>query len=362
VTADYFAPAFQVEVEGTRLAADVTKNITSVEVRSEPSAIDHLALTLANAFPSLRWTHTEDAELFAEGASVRVQVGYVGRMQPVFDGEVTMVSPSFPESGHPTVRVEALSRLHWLDRGTKLRPFRDVTDSQIVAQVAEEAGLTPQAESTTTKHPYMLQNNQTDLVFLLERAKHLRFELLVRGRDLVFRTAQERAAKRYTLVWGNPQEGASGSDTLPLRSFSPSLNARRPVAAVVVRGHDPVTGDAIEERASSGDEDARMGKESGADVAAGAFRAEQVVVLSDLPVASKAEAKDRARSEFNRRARQLVTGRGTSIGVPDLRSGDVVELRGIGRFSGPYYITTIAHRIGADGYRTDFGVERSGIG
>lgn len=359
---DVFAPTFKVEVNGTDLAADVSKNIMTVEVTIEPSAMDHCSMTLANPFPDLRWTHTSDAKLFAEGSSVRIEMGYVDRRQLMFDGEITAISPSFPESGPPTVQIEGLSRLHWLVRDSKLRTFENVTDSDIASQVGTGVNLTVQADTTQTKYPYILQDNKTDLAFLLERARRIRFEVLVQGKTLLFRKAQEGQPKSYTLVWGNPQQGVAGTNVLPLRSFAPRLSPRGVPAAVVVRGQDPATGAAIKERAGAGDEDSTQGGSmTAAQLNSTAFSVQPELVLTDPPVTSTAEAAERAHAEFNRLARKLLTGRGVSIGIPDLRSGDVVELDGIGRFSGPYYVTTATHRIGGSGYETSFGVERMAI-
>jgi hypothetical protein len=359
---EYFAPAFRVEVAGVGLAPDVA-NVLSVDVSTQPGAIDHCSLTLANPFPELPWTHTDKAKLLREGGSVRISLGYVDRLEPLFDGEITKVSPTFPESGAPTVLVEGLSRLHRLDYGTKMRTFQDMTDADILQKIAWEHSLTPQSDPTPIKHRYLAQTNLTDLKFLLARARWLRFELLADGKEVIFRRANEGEAKTYALVWGNPQEGLQpDAKVLPLRSFSPTLNAREPVSSVIVRGQDSSTGEAIEERAGKGNEDASMGGESAADVGSAAWAGESELVISDQPVASRQEARELARAVYNRRARRLVSGRGASIGIPDLRSGNVIELRGVGRFSGLYYVTSVSHRIGASGYETTFDVERSSIG
>jgi phage protein D len=363
MSAGYFAPAFRVEVDGAELAPDVAKHVLDVEVSTQPSAIDHFSLTLANPFPELPWTHTDQANQFAEGRSVRISLGYVDRLEPLFDGEITSVSPSFPESSAPTVRVEGLSRLHWLDHGTKMRTFQDMYDKEIFEKIAGEQNLTPQADPTPMKHRYLAQTNLTDFKFLLARARWLRFELLADGKNVIFRKANESEAKTYALVWGNPQEGLQpDAQVLPLRSFDPTLNAREPVSSVVVRGQDSSTGEAIEEHAGKGDEDASMGGKAAADVRSSSSLGPSELVISDQPVTSREEARELARAEYNRRARRLVSGRGASIGIPDLRAGSVIELRGVGRFSGLYYVTSISHRIGASGYQTSFDVERSSIG
>ena len=69
---NYFAPALRVEVNGSNLAADVSNNIEQVSVISESNAIDTFSLTLLNQYPKLRWTHSNDANLFGEGSTVKI--------------------------------------------------------------------------------------------------------------------------------------------------------------------------------------------------------------------------------------------------------------------------------------------------
>ena len=55
-------------------------------------------------------------------------------------------------------------------------------------------------------------------------------------------------------------------------------------------------------------------------------------------------------------AKRMVTGRGTTVGLPELRAGSAVGIDGLGsRFSGRYIVTDTTHTIGAGGYRVEFG-------
>src|SRR6266852_5892362 len=102
---DYFAPAFRVEVNGANLAADISKNIQHVSVVSEPNTMDTFSISLVNQYPKLRWTHTSDADLFQEGSVVSIAMGYVDDLEPMIEGEITQISPSFPENGSPTITI-----------------------------------------------------------------------------------------------------------------------------------------------------------------------------------------------------------------------------------------------------------------
>jgi uncharacterized protein involved in type VI secretion and phage assembly len=53
----------------------------------------------------------------------------------------------------------------------------------------------------------------------------------------------------------------------------------------------------------------------------------------------------------------LYEGSGSCIGMPDLRAGEMIEIRGIGkRFSGTYRLSRVTHTIDEGGYRTSFEV------
>jgi phage protein D len=83
-------------------------------------------------------------------------------------------------------------------------------------------------------------------------------------------------------------------------------------------------------------------------------------VVVDWPVQTEEEAKALAISLLRERAYEFLKGSGEAIGLPDMRPGDNVEIKGIGqRFSGQYYVTRVEHSIGNSGYTTSFTVRRS---
>jgi phage protein D len=83
-------------------------------------------------------------------------------------------------------------------------------------------------------------------------------------------------------------------------------------------------------------------------------------VTVDRPIASEKEAKKYAIDILRQKATELITAKGKTIGVPDLRAGVKVQIKGFGRFSGTYVITDTTHTIGDGGYTTDFGARMEG--
>jgi phage protein D len=57
----------------------------------------------------------------------------------------------------------------------------------------------------------------------------------------------------------------------------------------------------------------------------------------------------------------LVEATGTTIGLPDLRAGRTVNIRGTGyHFDGRYAIVSSTHTLADNGYRTSFTARRVG--
>ena len=55
-------------------------------------------------------------------------------------------------------------------------------------------------------------------------------------------------------------------------------------------------------------------------------------------------------------------GSGSTVGLPDLRSGSVVEVDGLGkRFTGRYFVTGTTHGITNGGYTTQFECRREEV-
>ncbi len=342
----YYAPGFRVEINGAELAADISKDIMDVTVTHSLDAADMCTLKVNNQ--GLKWI---DSTLFAEGGEVKVYMGYhPGQFPLMISGEITALEPVFPEGGVPTLTVQVLSRFHRLTRETHARSFSGKTDSQIAEWIAEEMNLQADVEDSQVTHAYVFQNNQTNLDFLEERARRIGYEVRVDDRTLMFRRARTAASKVYVLEWGKT-----------LKSFQPRLSTVHQVSRVVVKGWNPETREEIEGIAERGDEETTMsGARSGSQISEEAFGITAEKEIVNRAIRSVEEANRIALAHFNRLALSFITGTAACIGVPEIRAGEVIELKGLGeRFSGLYYITSSTHSINDSGYLVTFQVRRN---
>jgi phage protein D len=363
---DYYAPAFKIRVEGKDLAPQTLKEILDVKVVMDMDNLTSFEFTIANPWhykePEATFKYSDSA-LFDVGNLVHVEMGYVDRMLPMVAGIITKLSPKFPESGPPTILVSGQDKL------LKLRDRKPVkgdikyhtkkTDAEIAQVVATRNKLDVKVTSDCPVQPIVVQRNQDDATFLMERAKRIDFDCYI---DVDPKTNKD------TLYFVKPTDGRGSSQRLTyvfewgksLVSFTPELTAARQVSKVTVKGWDPAKKAAI---TASATKDDLAGKKSagtsGPEVAEKKLDKKQEVVV-DWPVQTQGEAKALAVSLLRERAYEFLKGSGQAIGLPDMRPGDNVEIKGIGlRFSGQYYVTRVEHSIGNNGYTTGFTVRRS---
>jgi len=347
---DAVIASLEIQINGTRLPPEAEADLFHLEVAEDLDTPSMFTLSLNAGDPATGEIKWADDRLFPLGAEVKIKAGFHPPLPELMVGEVTGLEPEYPARGPLLLTVRGFDRLHRLGRGRKSRTFQQMRDSDIAGQIAGDWGLTPDVEATAVTQEYVAQHNQTDLEFLLLRARRIGYEVAVQGRRLVFRTPQESRARLVTLTYGEE-----------LFEFSPRLSLAAQVSEARVQGWDPKRKEAVTGRAGSGDERSRMGgQETGAALAERVAGPAAMVTVDD-PVFSLEEAEAMARGSLNRSAFDLVTGEGTCMGNPQLRAGTVVELRGLGRkFSGLYYVVGCTHTIAAQrGYSTTFTVRRS---
>jgi uncharacterized protein len=387
-----YAPAFSVNVEGHPLGAQVTDDVLEIHIVLELDQMASYDITFNNWDDKLlRFKYSESeasTEVFKVSRLVAIQLGYADKVVPVVSGPIISLSPAFPESGAPTIRISGTDKMQTL-KDSKPRPgqrvfYQDKADWEIVEQVAQRASGNIQVhipDKTGLKHHLVVQKNQDDASFLMERAKRIDYDCHVMS-DAVTGT--------QTLHFGPPSDGRSGvpvhafqlaygpglaaeeqraaqagtagagSPLTPnLIEFTPTLTAAKQVSRLTVRGWDPRTKKSIGVTATVDNlPSGRGGGLTGPAAATEALGAREETVI-DAPVASVEEARELAAALLRERAYQFITGTGRIAGLAELRPRDVLEIHGIGlRFSGNYYVTRVEHTLSASGFFTGFGARR----
>ncbi len=341
---DVLVPNYLVKINGQRLTQAMAADVMEVRVEEKLDLPARFSLMLSD--PDHQWVNAHD---LAEGGSVKVELGYLNDTVELFDGEITGLFFDYPAHGPKTMTVRGYDRLHRLAREKKTRTFRDMQESQIVQQIAGDASLQNDVESTTEAQPYLLQNNQTDLEFLHERGERLGFELGISGEKLIFRRPKENLEPVATLELGKS-----------LMELSGDISTIGQVSAVEVRGWDAQRQEVVVGTAGTESQNTTMrGSQSGADSARQVFGSNKVVIL-DNASHSTTEAENLAKARFRDFAMRYVTVDGRCQGNPKLRVGSTISIKGVGdKVNGTYYVVEAAHELGESGYVTGFKLLRN---
>jgi uncharacterized protein len=338
-------PDVDVKVDGSSLPSD---DVHAVTVQEDLSALSMFTVVLYNWDDECQQVSWSDSSELAIGGRVDIALGYVDDLHPVMTAEITSLEPTFTTDQPPLLTVRGYDYRHRLARGRKTRTFAEMKNSDIVRQVATEAGLRSQATDTRAALPHVFQCNQSDWDFLQERARLSGFQVYVQGRTLYFQQAQHTSSPTMTLALGQD-----------ITEFTPRLSALGQVDEVTVRGWDMRRKAAVVGSARGGGPQMGGGA-SGSAAAKRAFRRASAASL-DLPVGSLDQADQAARGAFVGMALSYVQGDIVCTGRPQVHAGTVVEVEGAGRtFSGPYYVTSVTHTVSLEqGYETTLSVQRN---
>ena len=179
--------------------------------------------------------------------------------------------------------------LKWRDRkttGKDIKKFVKQTDSAIAQVIGQRNGLDVKVTKTTEEHDLVVQKNQDDAQFLMERAKRIDFDCFVQtdpdsGKDTLYfvKPSDGRSSDKirvYEFEWGKN-----------LITFSPQLTISRQVSKVTVRGWSAELKDVFTYTADSKDLPGGGGKgTSGPEAAEKELNGKQEVVV-DAPVTTR---------------------------------------------------------------------------
>lgn len=380
---DFYVPAFDIKIDGESLPDYAGKDVIDVRYSDNIDQIDSFEITVNNwdatqqdfkYTGSTKNTTTQPNRLFFPGNKIEIWMGYFlpptaaargedTGLQLMLAGLITRITPNFPASGQPTLKVSGQNALRELMNRQSTRIYTNKRDSEIAEELGRRGNfrignleipvrIDDNAKSQESVNEHVFQNNQYDIVFLLQRAHRNGYNLLLRQGDgvrlprqyLFFGPLGQERRISYILEWGKS-----------LIQFQPTLTTSRQVYSVTINAWDASRGRRITvtvDRSQLPTRGLRDRRELNS-IEEG-FR-ERSEIIVDRSFRNQAEARQYALSRLSENARDLVTGRGSTVGTPDLRAGSIIQMQKLGiLFDGRYVVKSTTHTINASGYITEF--------
>ena len=144
-----------------------------------------------------------DRQALDFGKTISVEFGPPGATSPVFAGRISRIEAHYPHQRPPELTVLAEDRFQDLRMERRTRSFEDVSDADVVRQIAAQHGLTPELDVDGPTYRVLAQVNQSDLAFLRERAAAIDAELWMDNRTLYAQARTRGGARgRSTFTYG----------------------------------------------------------------------------------------------------------------------------------------------------------------
>ncbi|MFF6883275.1 VgrG-related protein [Streptomyces sp. NPDC012421] len=289
----------------------------------------------------------------AVGAEVRLLARGGGGTEPrtLLDGVVTALELELDESGTYTV-VRGLDETYRLLRGARVVGYQNMTLSDIVARVAQRAGLKPgTVDVAGPVLDHVAQANVSDWEFVRGLAEEAGAEAYVRdGRLHVVRPAEAGGAPDASArADRDPLVLERGANLLRCRA---SVSAAEQVSEVEVRGWDVRGKRALVGRAPAGASATLALGVTAAQVTEPFGEARHVVTDGGYGTQERVDRAAKALAE--RIAGSFAELEAVIRGNPEVRAGTAVALNAVGApFEGRYTVTSSRHVFDAlRGYET----------
>jgi phage protein D len=341
------------QIDGANAPADLIEDILQIKVEESLHLPGMFTLVIQNDyFPGRSQKPWRHDNLFAIGK--KIKIGFASSTTEnvefeqaqesyVLDGEITAIETHFTRESQAPIVIRGYDISHRLHRGRYNRSFQNTKDSDIVNQIAGEAGIaTGTITSTSTVHEYVFQENQTNMEFLRERAARLGFELFVQDGKLNFR--QPVRGNVLSLKWLED-----------IHSFGVRVTSAEQVESVEVRGWDYTTKKPIISTATTEEVITKTDNGKGSTNST-KFSIKPKMIVVDQPVFSKGEADKMAQALCNELGGEFVYADAEAEGNPEIRPGRVVKLTDMGKYSGDYYVAGTCHLFDGRRYTTEFSV------
>lgn len=339
----------EINIDGVENAG-LKANITSLLVEETTDGLFRCEATFGN------WGGEGyqyfDRDVLDFGKTIAITIGNGDAKTQIFKGRISAIEAHYPKLAAPDIVIMAEDRLQDLRMTRRTRTFDDVSDADMIRQIAAGHSLTPDIDISGAVHKILAQVNQSDLAFIRERARAVDAEIWVEDTTLHVKKRSRRRSGDITLTY---QRGLS--------EFSVTADLAGQRTGLSVTGWDVSSKSEIKNESSESSLSGELnGKRSGAGILQSAFgtRTEQI---SHFAPSTSDEARMLSESYFCRAARRFITGYGTAECDGRIRVGVHLELNELGElFSGEYYVTQVKHTFDLqNGCRTHFEVERAWI-
>lgn len=335
--------SFKLLIEGSELSA--THQVRGVLIEREINRIPYARITIEDHQPAADEPRPADDEAFIPGKTLEIRAGYHGEETALFTGVLLSQRLKVRPAGGPRIVLEAQHDLFATTLEPRSRFFAELTDSDVIDQIASEYGLRTDLAETSVEHPQMLQHGVSDWDFIISRLDANGQVAAVR--DGAFTTFEPSldADPALTLTYG-----------ASILELDAELEAREEFASALAVSWSPDDQEIVEVEGTDPELPQQGDVEPGELSEVGG----QSRMLRQLGQAREDELEAWANADLLRDRLAKIRGRSRCQGYGEIEPGDVLELKDVSkRFDGKAFVSGVRHEISRGNWTSDieFGLE-----
>jgi phage protein D len=355
------AISYALSIDGTPASQALISSVQALQIEdhSEMADLVRIKLTIGVRPDGTGWTVLDD-DLFPRLAKIEVKGKIGNTSETLINAYVIETSVEFStQPGQTLLTVIAMDPSVLMNLEEKVRPWPDMSDSDIASAIFGEYGFTANVEDS---QPARSDDEQrtiqrgTDIQFLQQLSKRNGYECYVEtsptGTVEAHFHPPETATKPQGVLTVN-----MGQDT-NVSAFTVRNDMLRPTT-VKVKGLDA---ESLSDQPAESQQQTDDGLGSGTALATDRPR---VVLLTGNGLAKSGELQTAAQAAVDRSG-WAIRAEGelnTSTYGAVLRAKRPVTVRGVGRvFSGTYYVDRVLHVFTAEGWKQRFSIRRNALG
>lgn len=316
-----------------------TYHVMSISVSHELNRIPTASIILLDGEAARETFEISDTNEFIPGKEIKIQVGYRGEEDTIFEGIVIRHSIKVRKNSAYLI-LDCKDKAVKMTAGLKNKYFSEQKDSDIIEELIGQYGLDADVAATTVEHLQMVQYRATDWDFMLHRATANGMFIAIENGKVSIQKPDLGQEAAVTLQYGSS-----------LLELDAEMDARAEYAAVKTAAWNYTD----QELATAEGQDPNLelnGNISPDDLA-------QVIGLDAYQLwqsgkLTEPELQNWADAVLLQSQLAKILGRAKCQGNPAIKPGSIVELNGIGdRFNGKAFVSGVRHQIAKGNWEMD---------
>lgn len=329
-------PSFTVKVDGNAVSSEY--QIQSVLVSRSYNKVASAEVFILDGDVAKQDFKVSNATDFVPGNMLEILAGYHNNEEVIFKGIILRHGLRVYGNKPSVLRVECKDAAVKLTVGRKSRYFYDVTDSDVIEEIATAMGLEVEIEATQLSHAGMVQFHATDWDFIISRAEANGLLVLTQDGKLIAKPPASSDVALNLTYGGN------------LLDFEAVMDARDQYNAVQAAAWDAANQEVVELEGNN--PAVTVPGNINAEDLASVIGLENFALkqsgITDTELQAWADGC-RVKSGFAK-----VRGRVRIQGFAAIKPGDLIELNGVGeRFNGQALVSGVRHEMTTRNWETD---------